>query len=434
MLEKVLAFLSAYTEEFGALAALLTIGGLIFGIVKAQFAKTKSVNLSSETIEQLKPKAAADGPSLSVTDFIRLRRELKADLETELADAGAAKKDQLLARIAELESQIANPEQSLVEAKSRIRDLEANLERAGNDIGGDRIAEARVALEKGDYSIADDLFAEIEARAEIEIQNAARAAFGRGEVAEAEVRWADAALHYARSANLDPTVENLIRAAEFAKLSGDFFAALRFAEHSVAMARAAHDDVNLSRALDRQATALQELGQHSAAEPLFQEALRIVGNTDGKRSSIYATRLNNLAVVVLKQGRYAEAEAIYKQVLEIDLATIGHAHPEYAKHLANLASVITALGRHAEAEALFRQALKIARKTIGDTHPNYAIRLGNLGKLLGATGASEDARKTLEQALTIFRNTLPQDHPYISDTVALLADLSPPNGTVAPKK
>ena len=52
----------------------------------------------------------------------------------------------------------------MFEANIRISDLEDILERAGTDIGGDRIIEAKVALEKGDYSIADDIFAEIEAR------------------------------------------------------------------------------------------------------------------------------------------------------------------------------------------------------------------------------------------------------------------------------
>ena len=87
--------------------------------------------------------------------------------------------------------------------------LEALLERSGNDIGGDRIAQAKAALEKGDYSIADDIFAEIEARNTLAVQETARAAFGRGEIAEEQVRWADAATHYTRAADLDPTFDHI---------------------------------------------------------------------------------------------------------------------------------------------------------------------------------------------------------------------------------
>jgi chromosome segregation ATPase len=88
--------------------------------------------------------------ALTTVEFIRLRRELKVDLEDELTRAEKTEKLGLRARIAELESQIATPDKSLAEAQKRITDLEALLDRSGNDIGGDRIKEAKAALEQGD--------------------------------------------------------------------------------------------------------------------------------------------------------------------------------------------------------------------------------------------------------------------------------------------
>ena len=55
----------------------------------------------------------------------------------------------------------------------------------------------------------------------MEVAEAARAAFGRGEIAEEEVRWNDAADHYARAARLDPT---RVRVADLGETRIDPFA------------------------------------------------------------------------------------------------------------------------------------------------------------------------------------------------------------------
>ncbi|MCF6234219.1 MAG: tetratricopeptide repeat protein, partial [Rhodobacteraceae bacterium] len=246
---------------------------------------------------------------------------MKADLEAELATAREDVKIQLSARIAELESQIANPEPALEVALKRIADLEALLERVGNDIGGDRIAEARAALERGDYSIADDLFAEIEVRRELEVQEAARAATGRGEIAEAEVRWADAAEHYTRAARLDPTYDTLIRAGKL----------------------------------------LQQAGRYNDAIWHNEQLVKIAKQEFGAAHEKTATALNNLAISYRASARYDEAEPLYREALEIDRKTIGTDHSDYATRLNNLAGLLRATGRYGEAEPHLREALEIGR-------------------------------------------------------------------------
>ncbi len=62
------------------------------------------------------------------------------------------------------------------EARKTIDKLEDGLTREGNSIGGDRMAEARQALEAGDFSIADALFAEIEDQEMLAVERTARAA------------------------------------------------------------------------------------------------------------------------------------------------------------------------------------------------------------------------------------------------------------------
>ncbi|MFG5383438.1 tetratricopeptide repeat protein [Yoonia sp. R2-816] len=313
----------------------------------------------------------------------QLKKE-RDETEKKLRTAHDDEKAALTQKITELERRLANPDQALSEARQRIADLEALLERSSDNIGGDRIAEARAALEKGDYSIADDIFAEIEARNELAVQEAARAAYGRGEIAEAEVRWADAAAHYAKAVKLDENYETLRKASEFAERSGDFNGASQFSSRLLLVARKGDDQQQLSTALNEHA--------------LNQRAL----------------------------GFYQEAEGLFRDALEIDRATIGERHPDYATRLNNLADVVKNQGRYEEAEGLFRDALEIDRATIGEGHPDYAIRLNNLAGVIADQGRHEEARKLYEEALAIYRSTLPPNHPYIKTTLDHIASLPKP--------
>ncbi|MEP3786709.1 tetratricopeptide repeat protein [Ascidiaceihabitans sp.] len=398
--------------------------------------------------------------------------ELRSDLQDKFdaikrADSAEAQIEimTLQRKVQEYERRVANPEFAYKEYQDRIAALEKLLEDATVDIGENRIRNAQVALEGGDHSKADEIFdevIEVETRA---AQRLADAHFGKGVIAEEAVRWADAATHYARAARLADTLDTLFKAAHFAKLAGDYKSSLRFAEDMVAKARAEDDRPNLSRALDRLASAFKDIGKYVPSEALFREALQIDATDQGKTSRTYATCLNNLALVVEAQGRFTEAEGLYREALEIDRATIGEGHPEYATRLNNLALVVKAQGRYADAEGLYhkaleidratigeghpdyaiplnnlggvveaqgrfadaeglyRAALEITRATIGEAHPDYAIRLGNLGSLLGQTGRATKGREMLEHALGIFRATLPEDHPNIATTLGHIADL-----------
>ena len=45
-------------------------------------------------------------------------------------------------------------------------------------------------------------------------------------------------------------------------------------------------------------------------------------------------------------GRYEEAEPLYRQALQIGRETLGEGHPDYATRLNNLATLLVATGRH----------------------------------------------------------------------------------------
>src|SRR6056297_3434899 len=211
------------TAIAAALTVILAIAGTVFGaawyMITRLFLRR---NTPQNAPDQPQPAALTRGDVLSMDQHLTILQKREEQLEAKLSTVHADEKDLLQRQITELQAQIANPEESLVKAQKRIADLEALLDREANQIGADRIAEAKVALEQGDYSLADDIFAEIEAKNELAVQETARAAYGRGEVAEAEVRWADAAKAYQRAARYDSCYRTLSKAHEFTHWSGDY--------------------------------------------------------------------------------------------------------------------------------------------------------------------------------------------------------------------
>jgi tetratricopeptide (TPR) repeat protein len=171
------------------------------------------------------------------------------------------------------------------------------------------------------------------------VQESARAAYGRGEVAEAEVRWEDAADHYERASELSPDYDALFRATHLLQLAGQYDRASVTAAKLVAQARELSDEKKLSSALERHATVLQRQGRFGLAETRFREALEIIRATSGEAYLDYATDLNNLAGVVQVQGRFAEDRPLFQQALLILQATLPADHPNIAAVKKSIASL-----------------------------------------------------------------------------------------------
>jgi tetratricopeptide (TPR) repeat protein len=387
-------------------------GVVIWATIKFPFSRKPKLELGEKTLAQLKPSEQRTTATLTVPEFIRIRKEMKADLEEEFKEAAEKDKAPLLARIAELERQIASPDEALLEAQKRIVDLEALLDRESNEFGHERINAAKAALERGDYSIADDIFAEIEAKEELAVQRLARASFGRGEVAEAEVRWHDAAKHYARAAQLYPNFETLCKARELEWRTGENEKALHRGEALLILASSGSlTTEQKATSLNNHALTLKALGRYPEAEALYREAISIGAQTIGEKHPDYAIRLNNLARVLLVQKRYDEAEKYCRQAITIGAVTIGINHFKYAIRLDNLAKVLLKKEQYFEAEKYCRQALAIDVSTVGAKHPFYATHLNSLANILKAQGRNTEAMNFYRQAIEIREMKLGVGHP-----------------------
>ncbi|MEL6512757.1 MAG: tetratricopeptide repeat protein [Pseudomonadota bacterium] len=373
--------------------------------------------IGNQTINQGPPSGHM---MLSVEDF---RAHLKAEREetsSKLRAAHDSEKAELNTKLKELERQLADPEAALKEAQERIKDLEARLGRLSNEIDPERLAEARALLKQPipDYDAADAIFADIAARNELAVQQTARAEYGRGEIAEAEIRWHDAYTHFKRAADLHDDVDDLKAYARMTWRLAKGDEAVRAYQRLVDLVKVTDGETSAPYAtqLNNLALVVQAQGRYAEAEDLFKQALEIDRATIGEGHPDYASGLNNLAGVVQAQGRYPEAEDLYKQALEIGRATIGEEHPDYATRLNNLAGVVQAQGRYAEAEDLYKQALEIGRTTIGEAHPEYATRLNNLAGVLMEQKRWDEAEPLFEQSLAILEATLPPDHPHIEQS------------------
>ncbi|WP_299654217.1 tetratricopeptide repeat protein [uncultured Tateyamaria sp.] len=372
---------SAIAAAFGVFAV---VAGAILSAIWWLVQRKPSGERGSDTGGN--PLNSSNGPivTLSLEEFERRLDARAEEVRKEIAESPDGQGEVLRQQLAELERQIADPEPALAEAKARIADLETRLERLGNEIGGDRLAEARAALEKGDYSVADDLFAEVEARADLEVQNAARAAFGRGEIAEAEVRWGEAAEHYAKAARLDPCYDTLIAAGRLLQWSGRSVEAVAVEEMLVSLARLefGEQDPKTATALNNLAESYRSLGRFEEAEPLYREALEIDRDVLDERHPDYAIRLNNLAGLLRDTGRFEEAEPLFREALEIGREVLGGRHPDVAVRLNNLADLLQDTGRIEEAEPLFREALAMSEAVFGSDHPQTQTVRKNLDILL----------------------------------------------------
>jgi tetratricopeptide (TPR) repeat protein len=115
----------------------------------------------------------------------------------------------LQSRLTAAEARLADPDAALAKAQSRIADLEGILKRDRNHLLADRVSDAQDKLKLGDFSAVDLLFSQIVAGGEPAVQSVARAAFGRGEIAEQEIRWHDALGHFETAARLEDNNDHL---------------------------------------------------------------------------------------------------------------------------------------------------------------------------------------------------------------------------------
>jgi tetratricopeptide (TPR) repeat protein len=162
---------------------------------------------------------------------------------------------------------------------------------------------------------------------------------------------------------------------------------------------------------------------HAEAEPLMRRTLAIDEKRFGPDHPHVATRLNNLAQLLLATNRLVEAEPLMRRALAIGEQSFGPDHPSVAIRLNNLAQLLQKTNRSAEAEPLMRRALAMGEQSFGPDHPIVAIRVTNLALLLQATSRLVEAEPLLRRAVAIDEKSFGPDHPEVATDLNNLAVL-----------
>ena len=284
----------------------------------------------------------------------RREMQVRADLER----AHSAEKALLARELEEVHRRMADLERSFETRWKELAEAHAVLQDLSGGLPDAKLDAALEALGNGDTSKAEALFAQVQAMEAAGIARAAKAAFERGKLAEGEVRWGDAARHYAEAARLAPSYDHLFAARVMAWRSGDYPAALRWGEDLLKAAVTEHGahSTQHAAALSEHALTLKVTSRYAEAEPLFRQALAVLRTTCGTAHPDCAPLLNNLAELLRDTGRDAEAEPLFRQALAIDEKTFGTEHPAYATDFNNFTKLLRDTGRHVEAEAVYRRA------------------------------------------------------------------------------
>ncbi len=361
------------------------------------------------------------GMTIEQHEAILTRRQ--AELRADLDRASDAEKALIQQQLDAVQSEMTDLEASYQAALEDLRKLREELAELSGTVPQDQLDAALKALTEGDRSRADALLADVEAQAADAVKLAAKAAFMRGEIADQEIRWGDAADHFQRAARLDPTYDHLLEAGVFLYLDGRYDAALRIEEELVSVAKRdfGDEDARTATAINNLADSMLALGDYARAEELFRDVLEIDRATIGTGHANYAIHLNNLAGAIDAQGRYAEAEAMLRQSLGVTEQAVGQNHPDYAITLNNLAGAVEAQGRLTEAEALYREAIDVDLKTVGKGHPQHTAHKNNLASVLRGQGRLDEAEVLFRQALESSKATIGDDHPNYAIQLSNLA-------------
>jgi CHAT domain-containing protein/tetratricopeptide (TPR) repeat protein len=192
---------------------------------------------------------------------------------------------------------------------------------------------------------------------------------------------------------------------------------------SIALAHHGEFDPGTGHRLNELAMAYLDAKLYERAEPLFTQALKLIGVFDGVSSETYAIVVSNLALLNLNQGKLAESEELYRIAVDICALATGREHPTYATCLGGLAVVCRKLGKHAEAERLYLEALDVRKLAFGTDDARYVGILDGLIQLYEDAGNLAQAEARIHEAVEVVGRCVGRESPAFGSRLKQLAAL-----------
>ena len=160
----------------------------------------------------------------------------------------------------------------------------------------------------------------------------------------------------------------------------------------------------------------RSMGEYQKAESLSLKALKISEKVLGKEHAITAFSYANKALLYHNMGEYKKAESLSLKALKIREKVLGEDHPDTATSYNNLAGVYDSMGDYQKAVPLYLKALKIRKKVLGEEHPDTAIIYSNLGDFYYDQGDYKEAYDYMKKAVEVLSKVLPSNHPNLIDS------------------
>jgi serine/threonine protein kinase/tetratricopeptide (TPR) repeat protein len=201
-----------------------------------------------------------------------------------------------------------------------------------------------------------------------------------------------------------------LAASEASASLGDFKQSEASAVQAAQKARTQNARLPLARALYRQGSSRENLGDPAGAMTAVDEAGRIyraVGDRYG-----FASTLEVTAQVMVDRGDYSGALGKYNEELAI-AREVGNRKAE-ASALNNMAIVLSQQGDAEQARKMYEKAGSIFREVSDKS--NYAMTVINIAGIKQNEGDLAGAKKTYDQALTLFREVNDQNGITLSLT------------------
>jgi tetratricopeptide (TPR) repeat protein len=182
-------------------------------------------------------------------------------------------------------------------------------------------------------------------------------------------------------------------------------------------------------ALVAQAGVLAARGDRAGQGRVLAEAYAIYRKAGNPRARMYATCLNNLAVVHSRDKKYPEAERLLEEALPLGRRQYGEADPRVAQVLVNLSSAKLSQAKTDGVEEMLRQAEKVIKPPLPFAAPPPLLDdlLAQRGDLYRRTGRLKEAEDTALHR----RRLWPNDPDTLFESACDLAQLVPLSGEPA---
>jgi len=130
----------------------------------------------------------------------------------------------------------------------------------------------------------------------------------------------------------------------------------------------------------------QDQGRYPEAKANYEQCLRILEASFGRKHMDVASALHHLAAVNQLQGLYNEAIPLYNRALDIYYELLGPVHADIALSLNDLAILYFKQSNHKKAEEFYLKSIDNYTQVFTRVHPDVAQALLNIAQFYKATG------------------------------------------------